>query len=365
MGQNREKTGRRIAVVRFSALGDVAMSIPVVYSAALKNCGDSFLFITRKPFGQLLVNPPKGITVLELDLKNDYKGIWGMWRLASELKKEYQIDFLLDLHDVLRTKMLRTFLSMKKIESVVINKGRDEKKELTRRRGKILRKLPSTIARYADTFRRAGVDPGSLFHTLYPAPPPLSPELMALIGVGRRPEREMWLGIAPFARHKGKNYPPELMKKVVKTLGGTCGLRIFLFGGGQKEIEILSKWASKYPGVVSLAGKNLGFRNELALMSHLDLMVSMDSGNMHMAAIAGTPVVSIWGATHPFCGFTPWNSKTMSTDETDFIQVDDMPCRPCSVFGDKQCVRGDYACMTRIAPERVIKAIKSRLNLSF
>ena len=78
---------------------------------------------------------------------------------------------------------------------------------------------------------------------------------------------------------------------------------------------------------------------ELALMSHLDVMVSMDSGNMHLASLINTPVVTIWGATHPLAGFMGWNQS-----EENAVQVD-LPCRPCSVYGNKPCSRKDYACL--------------------
>lgn len=79
-----------------------------------------------------------------------------------------------------------------------------------------------------------------------------------------------------------------------------------------------------------------GLREELILMSNLDVMVSMDSANMHLASLTGTPVVSVWGATHPYAGFLGCNQK-----EENAVQVS-MPCRPCSIFGNKPCQRGDY-----------------------
>ena len=89
-------------------------------------------------------------------------------------------------------------------------------------------------------------------------------------------------------------------------------------------------------------------------MSHLDVMISMDSSNMHLASLTDTPVVSIWGATHPFAGFLGWNQKA-----EDCVQLD-LPCRPCSVYGNKPCFRGDYACLNGISSEEILnKLLKS------
>ena len=100
--------------------------------------------------------------------------------------------------------------------------------------------------------------------------------------------------------------------------------------------------------------KNL--QEELVLMSHLDVMVSMDSANMHLASLVHVPVVSVWGATHPYAGFMGWNQ-----DDDMTVQVQ-LPCRPCSVFGNKACYRGDMACMNRITPEMIINKVEKVLD---
>ena len=98
-----------------------------------------------------------------------------------------------------------------------------------------------------------------------------------------------------------------------------------------------------------------GLREELILMSNLDVMVSMDSANMHLASLVGTTVVSVWGATHPYAGFMGWNQK-----EENAVQVT-LPCRPCSIFGNKPCRRGDYACLRQIEPSDIIQKIENNL----
>ncbi len=81
----------------------------------------------------------------------------------------------------------------------------------------------------------------------------------------------------------------------------------------------------------------------------------MDSANMHLAALAGTPTVSVWGATHPYCGFRGWRQKEELT-----VQLP-MDCRPCSVFGNKPCLRGDYLCLAAIKPELILNKVKNYL----
>ena len=131
--------------------------------------------------------------------------------------------------------------------------------------------------------------------------------------------------------------------------------RIFLFGSGEKEKTIFEKWTSKYPQCTDTSVILNGLREELVLMKYLDAMITMDSANMHLASLVAVPVVSIWGATHPFAGFMGWNQNIDNA-----IQAD-MPCRPCSIYGNKSCMRGDYACLKNIAPETIANKIETIL----
>ena len=247
--------------------------------------------------------------------------------------------------------MLRLLCNLHRIPTARINKGRDGKRALTRRRNKVMLPLTSSIARYRETFFRLGLPIQEQFDGLFGKDVAM-PSMFSEITTPKATD-DIWIGIAPFAKHKGKIYPPELMEKVVADLSQITHAKIFLFGGGKEEQEVLGAWAEKYERVVSLADKRYGFPAELALMSHLDVMVSMDSANMHLASLVGTTVVSIWGATHPYCGFKGWKQV-----ESNMIQLP-MTCRPCSVFGNKPCASGDYQCLAGIPSQVVIDKIRS------
>ena len=88
----------------------------------------------------------------------------------------------------------------------------------------------------------------------------------------------------------------------------------------------------------------------------LDVHVSMDSANMHLGSLVGKDVISIWGATHPYAGFYGYRQRPDLAIQTC------LPCRPCSIFGNKPCYRGDWACLNTIEPEQVIKKINDYLK---
>src|SRR5690606_21589646 len=125
--------------------------------------------------------------------------------------------------------------------------------------------------------------------------------------------------------------------------------------GGPEEAAIAKNWAANYKNTFSLINK-LTLSEELQTISNLDLMISMDSAGMHMASLMGIPVISIWGATHPFAGFLGYGQS-----EEDCVQID-LYCRPCSVFGNKICYRGDHACMHGIDSGMIVGRIIGKLN---
>jgi ADP-heptose:LPS heptosyltransferase len=114
----------------------------------------------------------------------------------------------------------------------------------------------------------------------------------------------------------------------------------------------VQQWEEEIFSVFNVAGK-YSFEDELAIISNVDKMVSMDSANMHLASLFNVPVVSIWGATHPFAGFYGW-----AQEEANIVQTN-LECRPCSVFGNKPCYRGDHACMNRIGEAMIVNKIIS------
>ena len=168
------------------------------------------------------------------------------------------------------------------------------------------------------------------------------------------------VGIAPFAQYERKMYPLLKMRAVVKMLLQHSNIKIYLFGG-KGDADILQQWEAELKGAENCAGK-MHFSDELQTISNLDVMVSMDSANMHLASMYGVQVVSVWGATHPYAGFYGWGQKPQNA-----VQVD-LYCRPCSVFGNKPGPRTDLACLQNITPlvvyQQVMQVLETTENLS-
>ncbi|KAA6326289.1 Lipopolysaccharide core heptosyltransferase RfaQ [termite gut metagenome] len=338
----------KFLVIRFSALGDVAMTIPVIYSFAIQYPQHEIVMLSRPVWETIFRMLPNNVSFLCADLKGKHKGIGGLNRLFCQLWG-MNFDYVVDLHDVLRSQYLCFRFKLSGVLTGVLNKGRAEKKKLVRRHRKVLENQKSSFYRYSDVFEYLGFPFYLNFISIYENLKEKPPQLQPIIG---EKGNTIWVGIAPFAKHKGKIYPLKLQEQVVAHFSKDRRVKVFLFGGGEREEKILDEWVTKYPSIISVAGK-IRIEGELALMSQLDVMLSMDSANMHLASLVNIPVISIWGATHPYAGFKGWNQTTENCIQTK------LDCRPCSVFGNKKCFRGDYACWFGIEPEQIIKKIQT------
>jgi ADP-heptose:LPS heptosyltransferase len=339
-----------LLVIRLSAMGDVAMTVPVLSGLVGQYPNVKITVLTRSFFTPLFDGIPN-VEVYTADVRGRHKGIVGLFRLFKELKNLH-IDAVADLHHVLRSTILKNYFRLTNIPFVQVDKGRAEKKALTSGTQKIFKPLKSTHQRYADVFARLG------FPINLESVTPLSKKDIATTTqnvVG--PKTKKWIGIAPFAAFKGKMYPLSSMYKVVKELDESQEYKILLFGGGEKEEEQLDAWASECKNSVNMAGK-ITFQEELAVISHLDLMVAMDSGNAHLAAIYGIPTITIWGVTHPYAGFYPFGQDMdhgLLADRTKY------PFIPTSVYGNK-FPKGYENVMETITSEAVIVKVNLVLN---
>lgn len=343
-----------ILIMRFSALGDVAMLVPVVSSLARQYPAVRITVLSR-PFARALFEElAPNVGFMEADLKGEYSGMKGLNALYRRLVAK-NFTAVADMHNILRSGYLRMRFNLARYRVEHINKHRQERRQLTASSGKQLRQLPTSFQNYADVLERLGYPVQLSFTSLFP---PAGGNLRLLSEtIGEKKAFQQWVGIAPFAAHKGKIYPVEKMEQVVaETIRRHPSCHIFLFGGGSDEYRTLNAWAERYPNAINASALLGSLQQELILMSHLDVMVSMDSANMHLASVCGTRVVSVWGATHPFAGFVGWGQR-----ESDTVQAA-MPCRPCSIYGAKPCLRGDFACLSSIEPQMIVEKVEKVLN---
>ncbi len=144
---------KRLVALRFSALGDIAMTVPVIYSVARSHPEMDIYVATRPFFGRMFVNAPSNVTVMPFDLKGEHKGVRGVFRIARELAR-LKADYVADLHDILRTRLIGMYLRMRGARVARVDKARGIRRAVFAG-GEPQRQY---IDRYFDVFRKLGAD---------------------------------------------------------------------------------------------------------------------------------------------------------------------------------------------------------------
>jgi len=331
-------------------MGDVALTIPVIRAASAANPDLSFTIVTRPFFAPFFEGIPN-LYLFFPDLQKRHKGFKGLFRLFLDLHALKKWEAVLDLHSVLRTHIVSNFFFLSGRKVYRIDKGRKEKKRLIKT--KQIATLKHSTQRYADVFFKAGIPLNDFFpKNIIPSTKTLEAANKFLAssnsGTGVK------IGIAPFAKHDPKIWGVENFTKLIQLISTKYTADFFLFGGGKEEIEKLSELSQSGTNIHMVAGK-LKFDEEIALISILDFMISMDSSNMHIAALTGIPTISIWGGTHPAFGFSAFGQPQEYS-----LQVPNnfLSCRPCSVFGNIPCIQNEKLCMKAISPDLVLTQLE-------
>ncbi len=339
-----------LLVIRLSALGDVAMAIPVLLAVVRTYPHLQITCLSREAFAPLFDLIPN-TTLYPIEPAGKHKGFHGIYKLFNALRK-VGIHGVADLHGVLRTHILKFFFGFTSVPYIQIDKGRVAKRALTRHQNKLFVPLKSTHQRYADVFGELGF-PVDLNQVTLVSRQPLSAATAKLLGKSRGKK----IGLAPFAAFQGKMYPLEAMDSVIQMLNETAAYSLYLFGGGKEEAHQLQKMAAPYERTVSTAGE-LSFREQLMVISNLDLMISMDSSNGHLAALFGIPTITLWGVTHPHSGFAPFRQNPehwLMADRNLF------PAIPTSVYG-KRTPKGYERAIGTIPPAMIVKKAQEVLG---
>jgi ADP-heptose:LPS heptosyltransferase len=348
---------KKILVIRLSAMGDVMLLVPVLRSLVAAHANVEVTVLTRPKFTSFFAGIER-VSTFSADVDKAYTGLFGIRRLVADIQKATNFDVVIDVHDHIRTVLIRSLFKLAGKKVIVFNKGRKEKKAFVRKDNKITKPLPHTVERYKVAFQKAG------FEFPLISGPHLMPsqeakdQLEGWFAKEGLTKNEKWIGIAPFSMHTSKIWPVANYPKLIDSVIKKFPVKFFFFGGGAAEVKYFEEVKQLFPQHCVVVAGQLKMPQEIALMQHLDLMLCTDSSNMHLAALSGAPLLSIWGGTHPDVGFGPFGRGKES-----MLQIDrtELPCRPCSVFGTETCHRGDFACMNKIGVDDLVNRIEKSL----
>jgi ADP-heptose:LPS heptosyltransferase len=338
----------RIIVLRFSAMGDVALLAPVVKSFIASYPQHQLTIVSRPKFAAFFTGI-QNVQYFPAEVDRTYSGLTGLIKLFNQLRKN-KPNLVVDLHDNIRSRLICFLFKLIGKQVVRFDKGRVQKNQLTRKTNKVRSELPHTVERYKRAFMKAGFEFSIVDGPYMDSTEESESNVETWLKKMDLIKNELWIGLAPFAAHKTKIWPVENYFDLIADILKKSNSRFFLFGGGANEIDFFKRLIDQYPEQCIMVAGMLTLEEELALMKRLDKMICVDSSNMHLAALLGIPVISIWGGTHPHTGFGPFSKEKYKVVQ---ISPDKLPCRPCSVYGKESCWRGDFACMSEISVDQI------------
>lgn len=329
-------------IIQLTHIGNVAMTVPHIVSLSQHYAEDDFVIVSRKDLSAAFYGYDR---IIFHQIENQVFRPGNILHLYKELMSNYDIDYVIDLQNTFRTKILQYFFRLGKKKVFAINNGYREKHLMALKGAKHSPIIKTEFERYTEVFQKAGLEAEIDFTTI-----PVNPTAANAIRECYGNKQGRWIGIAPFAKAKSNMLPYRVTKEIISRLSSKENTRIFLFGGGRIECEMLRQWSSLYPNVDCIAGHPL--EQELELMRQLDLMLCPDSANQHLCALVGLKTISIWCGTHPNMGYSAWKQAP-----TTRIQMDNITCRPCSIHGTNFCKFGNYACQN-ITTEQIMNKIE-------
>lgn len=335
---------KHILVVRLGSLSSAAMCVHALRGLVRDFPELRVTLLTHSAYEPLFATVT-GVEYLFADLPQ-YRGLAGKLRLWWHIQR-LGVDAVADLSATPLSRLLLLSPTPWRRRVAHLDKQRLEGKALTRKFRKVMVQRTPLATRSRDLFASLGLP----FCMPAPVRRTSTSGLSHAVEILSGEKQSVWIGVSLLSAHHGTCYPLPLAAKLVELLASRYE-KVFVFGEGEYQRQFCEGMQSLHPSVVSVAGK-LTLSQQLELLSHLDVVVSIDNSILRLASLVGTPVISLWGATHPYL-----ESSGYGQDPKYAIQCD-LPCRPCSTSGRRRCLFGSYECMNSISPEEVFRRVKA------
>lgn len=335
---------KQILVIRLGSLPRVAMCVHALRGLVRDFPELRLTILTHSQWKPLF----RGVEGLEFIFEDDvrYKGFVGRLRLWADVQR-LKAEAIADLSATSLSRFVSfSFLPWRR--KVARLKGvRLESKALTRKYRKEMVQQAPLSSRSRDLFAQLGLP----FCMPAPVRRCRNAALPSIVEILAGEKHGNWVGIAPLSNHKGTCYPIPHAAELVRLLSSRYS-KVFIFGKGEYQRQFCEGMQQLYPNVISTA-ERISLDDTLDILTILDAVVSVDGDLLRLCSLVGTPVVSLWGATHPFL-----ESNGYGQNPENAIQKK-LACRPCSRDGRHRCLFGNYECMQSITPEEVFRRVKS------
>ncbi len=342
-------------IIRFSSVGDILLSSLLlrVFRKRFPACRLDFL--VKEEYAELVRHNPNLSGVIQFPVDGTFDDL----KALKKKIKTTRYDLIVDIHDSLRSR----YLCFGAPNVVRINKRKLARFLLVKTKLNLypwFGDAPSVAERYIEPVAHLGVENdgrGLEIHLPETAVEKGRELMKEIAGNGQTPV----IGFAPSAIHATKIWSAGGFAEVAASLATERKASVVLFGSGNdrlrcKEIEMIIKEKASQVRVLNLAGKT-SLMEAAAVMDYCALVVTNDSGLMHLAAARKRKVVAIFGPTVKEFGFFPYGTQSV------VIENHDLSCRPCTSIGLPGCPKQHFRCMNEITPARVTAAGQELLGI--
>ena len=340
-------------VIRLSSIGDIVLASPLIRVLRKRFPLSQIDFVVRKEYAELVRNNKNLNHIYEFDAKT---GFSGLGKLKNQLRAE-QYDLIIDIHNSLRSRYLRWMLGTDDV--VVVNKRIFARTMLVRLKKNFYRGVTSVADRYIESVRKFGITNDGKGLELFISDEIRAHAIAKLKKLGIRESGTM-MGFCPSAKHATKCWPQERFMELGIKLSVDAQAKILLFGGPDDKEKCLAitNAINSFNGEGSAADLSGEFSllESAVAMEACSLIVTNDSGLMHIACAMKKKVIAIFGSTVREFGFFPVGTECV------VVERNGLYCRPCSHIGRSTCPEGHFRCMKEIQVDELVASIKSLID---
>jgi heptosyltransferase-2 len=330
-----------ILIIRLSSIGDILLTTPFIRQTRKKYPDANIEYVIKTEFADLIRNNPHINQFYEY---NKTEPGQPLENIAKQLSQKYY-DYIFDLHNNIRSNYLRRKTPGQYKYHIKKNKIRQV--ALVYLKINLYQGGKPIPERYLDVGIPAGItDDGGGLEIFWNED--TEKQVSEVLSSDAQAVKKNAIALAPGAGYFTKRWPEEHFLQLIKMLENRYGFSIYILGGTDETA--LGERLSNQKNVYNLAGK-LTLRQTAALLAKMRILISNDSGMMHMATAVNTPVIAIFGSSVEELGFYPYRSESI------VVENKELNCRPCSHVGRKQCPREHFKCMKDISADTVFAAV--------
>ncbi len=322
----------KFLIIRFSSIGDIVLTTPVIRWLKNQIPGAEIHYLTKRNFAGVLDGNPNLEKVFSIQKTTR--------ELLGDLKKE-NYDYIIDLHNNLRSLTVKTYLQ---VPSFSVKKYHFQRLQMVWFKNR----TPfagHVVERYLACLSKLNImDDGKGLE--YYIANEMQMDTQQLCGV--LPKKYIALVIG--AKHFTKRLPLEKLNEIIAKIPG----KIVLLGG-KEDAKIAAALNQNYPEKTINAVGKLSLHESAFLIKHALVVITHDTGLMHIAAAFNKRIVSVWGGTVPELGMTPWMPENQAF--STIVEVKNLKCRPCSKIGRNDCPEKHFKCMKDISIQEIVAPV--------